>query len=208
MPEWIHDRAKHIRAKNPDMPESESWAIATQQAHAVGKSPKGYGTSEGRHEAKEKYQTPGDDKKTADPGGIGKDAGAREWVGNAVVDAAKKRYGVPLALATGAGAAGALGAGAHMQHRIKKLEEQMKTAQVVYLSPFMSSFTDELEKIANLPAQSDTPNPAQVGIIKPTAPKSTIKPGSTPKYTSVNSGASTSPSASTQPVLDAPPVRR
>ncbi len=31
MPKWIHDRAAHIRAKNPDMPESESWAIATNQ---------------------------------------------------------------------------------------------------------------------------------------------------------------------------------
>lgn len=49
------------------MPESESWAIATQQSHAVGKSPKGYGTAEGRQKAKEKYDTPGDDKKTADP---------------------------------------------------------------------------------------------------------------------------------------------
>ena len=58
MPQWIHDRAKHIRAKNPDMPESESFAIATQQAHASGKSPKGYGTSEGKKEARQKYDSP------------------------------------------------------------------------------------------------------------------------------------------------------
>ena len=32
MPKWIHDRANHIRAKNPEMPESESFAIATLQA--------------------------------------------------------------------------------------------------------------------------------------------------------------------------------
>lgn len=73
MPQWMHDRAKHIMAKNPSMPESEAFAIATQQSHALGKSPKGYGTPQGRHEAKEKYNTPGDDKKTADPGGVGKE---------------------------------------------------------------------------------------------------------------------------------------
>jgi hypothetical protein len=50
------------------MPKSESFAIATQQAHAAGKSPKGYGTSEGRREAKQKYDSPkGAYKKTADP---------------------------------------------------------------------------------------------------------------------------------------------
>ena len=47
------------------MPESESFAIATQQSHATGHSPKGYGTAEGRHEAKEKYTTPGDDEQKA-----------------------------------------------------------------------------------------------------------------------------------------------
>lgn len=70
----MHDRARHIKAKNPEMPESEAFAIATQQSHALGKSPQGYGTSEGRSKAKAKYDTPGDDKKTADPGGIGKEA--------------------------------------------------------------------------------------------------------------------------------------
>lgn len=67
MPQWIHDRAQHIKGKNPSMPESEAWAIATQQSHATGHSPKGYGTSEGRHEAHEKYPTPGDDEQKANP---------------------------------------------------------------------------------------------------------------------------------------------
>jgi hypothetical protein len=71
MPQWIHDRARHIQAKNPSMPEGEAFAIATQQAHSVGKSPKGYGTPQGRHEAKKKFDTPKDDTKTADPGDIG-----------------------------------------------------------------------------------------------------------------------------------------
>jgi hypothetical protein len=68
MPAFIHGRAEHILAKNPSMPKSEAFAIATQQSHSLGKSPKGYGTSEGRAEAKSKYPTPGDDKKTANPG--------------------------------------------------------------------------------------------------------------------------------------------
>lgn len=68
MPKWIHDRADHIRAKNPDMSESEAWAIATQQSHALGKSPKGYGTLGGRATAKAKFNTPKDDVKSANPG--------------------------------------------------------------------------------------------------------------------------------------------
>lgn len=49
------------------MPESESWAIATQQSHATGHTPKGYGTAEGKHKAKQKYDTPGDDEQQASP---------------------------------------------------------------------------------------------------------------------------------------------
>lgn len=70
MPAWIHERAKHILAKNKDATKQMAFAIATQQAHALGKSPKGYGTSEGRSKAKSKYDTPSDDKKTANPGGL------------------------------------------------------------------------------------------------------------------------------------------
>ena len=84
MPEWIHDRADHIRAKNPEMSESESWAIATQQAHATGKAPKSYGTAEGKREAKKKYDEPMSAyKKTADPGHISKTSGVSLdiWMG-------------------------------------------------------------------------------------------------------------------------------
>lgn len=70
MPAWIHDRAEHLLAKNPSMPKGQAFALATQQGHALGKSPKGYGTSDGRERAKEKYPTPKDDKKTANPGGL------------------------------------------------------------------------------------------------------------------------------------------
>lgn len=68
MPAWIHDRAQHIRKKNPGMPEGMSWAIATQQAHAAGKTPKGYGTAEGKKKAKKKYDKPKSEyTQTADP---------------------------------------------------------------------------------------------------------------------------------------------
>lgn len=55
MPKWIHDRADHIRSKNPGMSKSQSFAIATEQAYAAGKAPKSYGTKEGRREAHKKY---------------------------------------------------------------------------------------------------------------------------------------------------------
>lgn len=68
MPQWIHDRADHIRGKNPGMSKSQSFAIATQQAYAAGKAPKTYGTSEGRQDAKRKYDSPKSEyKKVADP---------------------------------------------------------------------------------------------------------------------------------------------
>jgi hypothetical protein len=65
MPAWIHARAERLLEKNPDMPKSEAFGIATNQSHALGKSPKGYGTTEGRAHAKSIYKTPGDDVKTA-----------------------------------------------------------------------------------------------------------------------------------------------
>ena len=58
MPRWLHDRAEHLLAKNPSMDKSTAFAIATQQSHAKGKSPKGYGTKQGRREAKAKYNQP------------------------------------------------------------------------------------------------------------------------------------------------------
>jgi hypothetical protein len=67
MPKWIHDRAQHLMARNPKMSESQAWAIATQQSHSLGKTPKSYGTVEGRRAAKAKYDTPKDDEHTANP---------------------------------------------------------------------------------------------------------------------------------------------
>jgi hypothetical protein len=69
MPQWIHDRAEHLLAKNPKMEKSTAFAIATQQSHRLGKSPKGYGTKKGKQEAKAKYSKPKKEyKKTPNPG--------------------------------------------------------------------------------------------------------------------------------------------
>ena len=68
MPQWIHQRAQHLMRKNPSMPESMAWGLATQQSHATGHTPKSYGTKEGRQVAKKKYDEPKKDYvQTADP---------------------------------------------------------------------------------------------------------------------------------------------
>ena len=64
---WISERAKHIRKRNPDMEKSESYAIATLQGHATGKTGKKYGTAEGRAKAAKKYPSPEKYVKTANP---------------------------------------------------------------------------------------------------------------------------------------------
>ena len=64
----MHDRAHHIMEKNPSMPKSEAFAIATQQSHATGHTPEGYGTAKGKAKAKRKYDHPSQYEETADPG--------------------------------------------------------------------------------------------------------------------------------------------
>lgn len=55
---WIHDRAHHIMGKNPSMSKSIAYAVATQQAHKVGKSPRSFRTAEGVRQAKAKHPLP------------------------------------------------------------------------------------------------------------------------------------------------------
>jgi len=55
---WIHDRAHRIMEDSPETPKNVAYAIATQQGHKVGKSPKGFRTAEGVREAKKKYELP------------------------------------------------------------------------------------------------------------------------------------------------------
>ena len=70
MSKWIHERAEHLLAKNPDMKKSTAFAVATQQAESTGHTPKGFGTPEGKHTAKAKYDTPKNDVPKANPGNL------------------------------------------------------------------------------------------------------------------------------------------
>jgi len=100
---WIHDRAHHIMGKNPDMDKSQAYAISTQQAHAVKKSPKGFRTTEGIRVAKRKYDDPKHMKKSAessDAEGMVRDPKRLE-----VAEAAARRGAVINALLSGTAAA-------------------------------------------------------------------------------------------------------
>lgn len=55
---WIHDRAHRIMSESPETPKGMAYAIATQQGHKVGKSPKGFRTPEGVATAKAKFSLP------------------------------------------------------------------------------------------------------------------------------------------------------
>ena len=55
---WIYQRAARLRAANPGMKNSVSFALSTQQAHKVDKSPKGFRTPEGVETAKAKMTGP------------------------------------------------------------------------------------------------------------------------------------------------------
>jgi hypothetical protein len=71
MPKWIHERAEHLLAKNPSMSKSMAFGVATQQSHATGKTPKKYGTTEGKREARAKYDAPKKEyTKTPNPGDL------------------------------------------------------------------------------------------------------------------------------------------
>jgi len=54
---WVHDRAHGIM-EDGKTPKDVAYAVATQQAHKVGKSPKDFRTPSGVHEAKMKYDSP------------------------------------------------------------------------------------------------------------------------------------------------------
>jgi hypothetical protein len=96
MPAWIHNRAEHILAKNPSMKKETAFAIATQQSHKMGKTPKGYGTAKGKREAKAKYDQPKKEyTKGANPGNLEtpklSDKPTTRWTGSKLV----KKSAVP-----------------------------------------------------------------------------------------------------------------
>jgi len=90
MPAWIHNRAEHLLAKNPSMGKSTAFAIATQQSHATGKTPRGYGTRAGKREAKQKFDEPKKKYvKAANPGDLEtpklSDKPKTRWTGSKLV---------------------------------------------------------------------------------------------------------------------------
>ena len=54
---WIEHRAKRIMAES-DVPKHIAYALATQQGHAINKSPEDFRTEKGMREAKQKYDAP------------------------------------------------------------------------------------------------------------------------------------------------------
>lgn len=127
---WVHNRAHRLMAES-EVPKHIAYAIATQQGHKIGKTPKGHRTREGVMEAKQKYTAPKSEyQKTA------MIAGFLDEMDKIAFDAATamEAFGVPGALweghhkgglkgmaTTGLGAVGGLGAGMLASHYVKKL---------------------------------------------------------------------------------------
>lgn len=198
MPKWIHDRARHIQAKNPEMAESTAFAIATQQAHATGKSPKGYGTTEGRQQAKAKYPTPKDDKKTADPGGIGKEAFFRALHPIIAQDQDDRlRHLIREELSRTA------------PQEAQQPSLKVKKADLIE-TPFplalIGGFSDCLQKLAQLTLSSVAPKPTISSQVTARMPRNTLS-AKTPQYSQVNPASTPGPAQTHQPVLSPPPVR-
>lgn len=199
MPKWIHDRAAHIKAKNPSMPESESWAIATQQAHSLGKSPKGYGTSEGRAVAKDKYTTPGDDENKASGGE--KRAGLFRAIAPVLNQEQDDRMRQIIREELH---------NAKFNTHMPTSSHKMKSACIEYplSSALVNGFSDELQKIksAQLAMSNLAAKPTTISKITSAVPRNTLS-ASTPRYSQVNPASTPGPAQQHQPVLSPPAVR-
>lgn len=180
------------------MSDSTAFAIATQQAHATGKSPKGFGTSQGRQEAKAKYTTPKDDKKTADPGGIGKEAFFR--VINPIVTQEQDDRLRSIIREE-------LSRTATQQPQQPSLKTK-KASLIDYPFPLalIGGFSDYLQKTAQLTMSSVAPKPTVSSNITARMPRNTLS-AKTPQYSQVNPASTPGPAQTLQPVLSPPPVR-
>lgn len=120
---WVYSRAARLRKKNPKMEESTSFAIAVQQAHKVGKSPKSFHTPEGVATAKAKMTNPIKEyRKTAALAGFFDEMDKIASAGGLLRGAAQQVSKVGLIpLAAGAGAA----YGVHRLTKKKKPQPQM-----------------------------------------------------------------------------------
>lgn len=160
------------------MEDSVAFAVATQQSHKLKKSPKGYGTPEGKSIAKAKYSKP---RKSytigADPKGLGKklqkqlDKKAEQLIdrNNPMIAEREERRALPWllggAVAGSVAAAqesmnpghvglGALGGALAMYAGSRMLTKpKVKEASVSEIFPSiqLDAFTDELQKIAAAP---------------------------------------------------------
>jgi hypothetical protein len=96
VPAWIHERAKHLLAKNPSMSKSTAFGVATQQSHAKGKTPKGYGTTAGKTIAKAKYDEPKAYTSVANPENLKtrklSDKPTTRWTGSHLVKASMASF--------------------------------------------------------------------------------------------------------------------
>jgi hypothetical protein len=125
---WIHDRAHRIMEESPDTPKSMAYAIATQQGHKVGKSPKKFRTSEGVATAKAKFRLPRKEYR--------KTAGALKTL-KTVAKEDLPYIAIPASVAGGV-------ITASLWPKKKKRSKE-KTAA-------LTGFFDELEKMAAIPA--------------------------------------------------------
>lgn len=218
-------------ARNPSMPKSEAFAIATQQMHAAGKSPKGYGTAEGRSTAKAKYDEPKSHyTQTADPE---KTAG-RVFVGNLPHDISHaelhahfsshgqvKNVNLPKDKATGnprGFAIVTMGSPKDARKAMTGLHgkdlgsgpvrvHKEKTAFSLS-SAALAGFRDELQKIANvMPMQQP---PEALGAPKSTAPKPATSNSSKGPLgpAKVNAEPVRAPNMQVQPTLEPPAARK
>lgn len=199
MPKWIHDRADYIKSKNPSMDESTAFAIATQQAHSLGKSPKGYGTAEGRQVAKSKYDTPEDDVKAAK--GHSKEAGLFRAFAPIVSKEQDERMRQIVREEI---------RNANLSTHNQQSSHKMKTAYIDYplSTTLFNGFSNELLKIkaAQLAMNPIAPKPTTVSKITSQVPRNTMNPA-TPRYSQVNPAPMPGPAQQSQPVLSPPPVR-
>jgi hypothetical protein len=135
---WIHDRAHGILEDNPETPKAIAYAVATQQAHKVSKSPKDFRTPEGVHEAKMKYDEPKSEyQKTAD---LKKQKQIAEVISEAIKGGLHPKKAFKM---VEQGGIGALRSHAPKSYALHAFEAAEKLGSLR-----LSGFFDELDKIA------------------------------------------------------------
>jgi hypothetical protein len=200
MPKWIHDRAKHIRAKNPDMPESESWAIATNQ----------FKSKESSEKVKTAHLLPFLDGFSDE---LMKIAGLKSWIGkklmSTVTDVPENRRAAEDFIRSNAAKGVKDMAGNGLRKAVPWAGGALAGAGAMYAGHKLLRRNDP--RPGEVPQQNKFAGaiqgtPTAMTEIKSTIPRNPMKT-SIPKYTKVNPDSPGSPAAQLQPVLSPPPVR-